>query len=148
MKSLSMGDETGDLAGPGCITARVKNRNPTVPCWLSFMSAALDTKLVASEPLPLQSSIPPPASLCFYSFILFISRYESRLRSVLLCPICLSLSFTLRCSFCHQRCALTVLSLYFIVTWISPRFSVKQQTSRNVLLLSELYVWFISIAAF
>lgn len=60
MKSLSVGDEAGDLAEPRRISARVKNRNPTVPCWLSLMSAALVTELAASEPPPLQSSIPPP----------------------------------------------------------------------------------------
>lgn len=66
MKSLSMGDEAGDLAEPRRISTRVKNRNPPVPCWLSLMSAALVTELAASEPPPLHSSIPPPIPLLLF----------------------------------------------------------------------------------
>ncbi len=72
MKSLSVGDEEGDLAEPRRISARVKNRNPTVPCWLSLMSAALVTELAASELPPLQFSIPPPPLPLLISLSFFL----------------------------------------------------------------------------
>lgn len=100
MKSLSVGDETGDLAEPRCISARVKNRNPTVPCWLSFVSAALVTELVASEPLPLQFSVPPPP-IFLLLFLFFSVRLSFTLVSysfplrLFHCPITLYFSFYL-----------------------------------------------------
>lgn len=124
MKSLSMGDETGNLAEPRCISARVKNRNPTVPCWLSFMSAALVTKLVASEPLPLQSSIYSLISFTFYLFFsvqfsftlvsffsspLLISTLSSTVWSLFISPILFH--FMLCCCLWYQHCA-SVRSLY------------------------------------
>lgn len=76
MKSLSVGggDEEGDLAEPRRISARVKNRNPTVPCWRSLMSAALVTELAASELPPLHFSIPPSPPIPLLISVSFFHR--------------------------------------------------------------------------
>lgn len=64
---IRRGMRQGTWQKPRRISARVKNRNPTVPCWLSLMSAALVTELAASEPLA-TPSIPPSSSSSYSSF--------------------------------------------------------------------------------
>lgn len=140
MKSLSVGDETGDLAEPRCVSERVKNRNPTVPCWLSFMAAALVTKLVASEPLPLQLSIPPPSSpllfiLVRFSFTLF--SFPARSHCFFHCLISFCLFFYPFDFSLHTPLLLTLSALCFCpftpfnFTPISPHVSQVHKTTAH-----------------
>lgn len=81
------------MAEPCCIMVRVKNRNPTVPCWLSLMSAALVTELAASEPTGCHSSPPslfPTFHLWSFSAQLSFTLMDFFLRSFSLYPPLLS----------------------------------------------------------
>lgn len=89
------------------ISARVKNRNPTVPCWLSLLSAALVTKLGAGEPSPLQPSIPPPP-----------------IALLLLIHLSPALLYTISC----HTCVCSTLSCWCIV---SPHVAQSNTSSRR-----------------
>ena len=127
MKSLSVGDEAGDLAEPWLITARVKNRNPTVPCWLSLMSAALVTELAASE------SPPHPASPVLHPSSSF---YSSQSFSI-------HLSFIIILFFHHLPILTVLLYLrYFFKTQCSSSSTVSSTSSHHMCLnqIKQLHI--------